>query len=287
MITVVGGTGFIGGAVVRALEAAGRGPVRAASRRTGLDATRPETLRGALDGTDVLIQSLQFPTHPVEVPRRGWTYEHFDGMGTENLVVEARRAGVRRYVYISGAGVRGGRREAWFRAKHRAEEAVRTSGIPYTIFRPSWVYGPGDRSLNKFVAFARYLPFFPMIGTGREKVAPLYVDDIAAAVVRSLDEPRAAGAVFELGGPEVLEMREVVQTIVRVLGIRRPYPIVPHPKPFMKLVAWFLEFLPTPPLSRDAIDFVTMEEPVDDRPAREVLGWNPRRLEDALRLYLS
>ena len=288
-ITVVGGTGFIGGAVVRALEAAGRNekaPVRSVSRRTGLDVTRPETLRGALDGTGTLVQALQFPTHPVEIPRRGWTYEHFDGLGTENLVAEAKRAGVRRYVYVSGAGVRPGRREAWFRAKHRAEEAVRTSGIPWTILRPSWVYGPGDRSLNKFVAFVRYLPFFPMIGTGEEKVAPLFVDDLAALVVRALDDPRTVNAVFEVGGPEAIEMNEIVRTLVRVLGVRRPYPIVPHPKSFMKTVAWFLEFPPTPPLSRDAVDFVTMEEPVDDRAARDVLGWNPRRLEEALRAYL-
>lgn len=285
MIVVAGGTGFIGGAVVRALARAGRG-VRAASRRTGLDVGRPETLGPALAGATTVVQALQFPTHPVEIPRRGWTYEAVDGAGTERLIEAARAAGVRRYIYLSGAGAGRGRPEPWFRAKDRAEAAVRASGLDWTILRPSWVYGPGDRSLQRFVAFVRYLPFFPMIGDGRTRVAPLFVDDLAALVVRALDEPRAVGRAFDLGGPEDLEMRDVVRTMVRVLGVRRPYPIVPHPKPFMKAVAAVLELLPTPPLSRGMIDFVTMEAPVDDREARHLLGWRPRRLEEALQTYL-
>lgn len=286
-VTVISGSGFIGGAIVRSLRDAGFHNVHTAGRSTGVDVTRPDTLATCLQGTATLIQSLQFPSHPVEIPRRGWTYELIDAQGTESLVVAARTAGIKLYVYLSGAGVRPGRREAWFTAKYRAEEAIRSSSIPYIIFRPSWVYGPADRSLNKFVNFVRHLPFFPMIGNGRETVAPVYVEDLARVVVRALDEPRALNQVFELGGPDELSMRQIVQIIVRVLGVRRPYPIVPIPKWSMKIVASLLEFLPTPPLSRGAVEFVTMQETVSDSRARDILGWNPRSLDAALRTYLN
>ncbi|MFS8641342.1 MAG: SDR family NAD(P)-dependent oxidoreductase, partial [Symbiobacteriaceae bacterium] len=162
VVLVAGGTGFIGSHLVRRLAEDGhrvivmsRDPERARQRvpqgvevRRG-DVTDAASLDPAVEGAEVVVCAVQFPNHPVENPRRGYTYVRVDGEGTVRLVGAARRAGVRRFIYISGAGTREGQTKPWFIAKLMAEKAVRESGIPYTIFRPSWVYGPEDRSLNK------------------------------------------------------------------------------------------------------------------------------------------
>jgi NADH dehydrogenase len=210
----------------------------------------------------VVISTVQFPNHPVENPRKGYTYMAVDGEGTERLVSAAKAAGVRRFVYLSGAGTRPGQTAPWFLAKLRAEKAIRESGIPYTIFRPSWVYGPEDRSLNKFVTFARMLPFIPVIGNGRTEVQPVFVADLAEAVAMSVTMEKAAGNVYEIGGPQALTMDEIIRTMLRSMGKRRP--LLHSPAGLMKLATWPLTLLPTPPLSPSAVDFVLMEEPVDN-----------------------
>ncbi|WP_374713448.1 complex I NDUFA9 subunit family protein [Symbiobacterium terraclitae] len=283
VVLVAGGTGFIGSHIVRRLLADGhrviamsRSPGRAQGRlpegvelRRG-DTADASTLGTALEGVEVVVAAIQFPNHPVENPRRGHTYVKVDGEGTVRLVEAARRAGVRRFVYMSGAGTREGQTKPWFLAKLMAEKAVRESGIPYTIFRPSWVYGPEDRSLNKFAAFARVLPFVPVIGSGRTRVQPLYVGDLAAAVAASLGTEAAVNQTYEIGGPEELTMDEIIRTMLRVMGRRRP--LLHAPAGLVKLAAWPLQILPAPPLSPAAVDFVLMEEPVDNTAVLRDLG---------------
>ena len=124
-------------------------------------------------------------------------------------------AGVKRIVYLSGAGTRGGRAEPWFRAKWTAEEAIRGSGLEYVILRPSWIYGKHDRSLNKFVAFVRYLPVVPVIGDGKARVQPALVDDIGRVAALAVDESAATNREFELGGPRALSMDAIIRTVQR------------------------------------------------------------------------
>jgi NADH dehydrogenase len=288
---VNGGTGFIGRAAAAALAGAGH-EVRALSRRAagatapGIalirgDVFDPASLAAPLEGCEAVVHCVQFPNHPVENPRRGFTYERYDAEGTENAAAAAVRAGARRFLYLSGAGVRAGRTEPWFRAKWRAEEAVRASGLEWTILRPSWVYGPGDRSLSRFVSFARRLPFMPMIGDGRGRVQPLHVDDLARVAAAALGHPRAPGRVFDAGGPETLTMREILGTILRVLGLGKP--ILPQPVWAVKGAARLLRLLPAPPLSPDAVDFILQENLVDTRDMTEILGVRARTLDEGLR----
>jgi len=293
VVLVAGGTGFIGSHIVRRLAADGhrviamsRSPDRARDRlpegvelRRG-DTTDASTLGPALAGVEVVVATVQFPNHPVENPRRGYTYVKVDGEGTVRLVDAARRAGVRRFIYLSGAGTREGQTKPWFIAKLMAEKAVRESGIPYTVFRPSWVYGPEDRSLNKFATFARVLPFVPVIGSGRTRVQPLHVDDLAAAVAASIANPMAANQTYEIGGPEELTMDEIIRTMLRVMGRRKP--LLHAPAGLMKAATWPLQFLPAPPLSPGAVDFVLMEEPVDNTAALRDLEINLTPLAEGL-----
>jgi uncharacterized protein YbjT (DUF2867 family) len=223
-----------------------------------------ESLRQAMAGVDVVVNAVQFPNHPVQKPGKGHTYMQIDGAGTIAQVEAAKEMDVKRFVYISGAGVSEEKTAPWFRAKWAAENAVTQSSIPYTIFRPSWAYGPEDRTLNKMATFARILPFIPIIGDGQTQIQPVYVQDIANALALSLSADAAVNQTYEIGGPEALTMDEIVRTMLRVMGKRRP--LVHHPEWFMKLVTIPLQLLPAPPLSPEAIDFVTMEAPVDIGP---------------------
>jgi uncharacterized protein YbjT (DUF2867 family) len=299
MILVAGGTGFVGSGIVRELAHRGK-PVAVLTRNAAKAATRfphieveyregdvryPAGLAAAVQGAEVIIGCVQFPNSPIENQRRGYTFEETDAAGTERLVEAAKAAGVQRYIYVSGAGAAADANYHWFRAKWRAETAVRDSGITYVILRPSWVYGPEDRSLNRFLGLSRYLPFVPIIGVGsRQRLQPVFIDDLGWAVAEAVDNQAADNKVFEIGGPEVLTMQEIVRTGLEILGRRRF--LLPVPKTLMKAQASLLRFLPRPPLTPDAIDFITMDGLADSSELVETLGLRLTPLRDGLATYL-
>jgi len=300
LILVVGGTGFVGGGIVREVSRRGkavavltRDTTKAAGRFPGLgveyrqgDVREPSTLGGAMQGIDTVIGCAQFPNSPIENPGRGYTFEEVDAKGTENLVEAAKDAGVRRYVYLSGAGAAPDAPYHWFRAKWRAETAVRESGIPYVVFRPSWVYGPEDKALNRFLGMARFLPFVPLIGAaGKQRLQPVFVDDVARAVAEALDNPVAENKTFEIGGPEVLRMTQIVRTALEVAGKRRL--LLSAPKAVMKNVARVVQFMPGRPLTPDAVEFITMDALADPAEVQRKLGLKMTPLREALATYLG
>ena len=296
-VAVAGGTGFVGGAIAHELFQRGeqvvvlshrgedaRGSLPDAVELRAADVTKRDGLEQALSGVDALVISLAFPNLPVEAPRRGRTFAQVDACGAERLVDAARAAGVRHIVYMSGAGAAKDAERHWFRAKWRAEEAVRGSGRDWTIVRPSWIYGPDDVSLNRFIGFAQRLPVVPMTNLGRQLLAPVFVEDVAALVADSLRAPNARNEVFEIGGPDTLRMRDVIAHALRVAGLSRP--IVPGPSLLIKLGVAPLALLPEPPLSPGAIDFINQPAAVDVAP---LLARMPRRLtslDDGLSTYL-
>jgi uncharacterized protein YbjT (DUF2867 family) len=299
MILVAGGTGFVGGGIVR--ELAGRGkPVAVLTRNAAKAATRfphiqveyregdvgdPASLAAAVQGAEVVIGCVQFPNSPIENRRRGYTFEETDAAGTECLAEASKTAGVQRYIYVSGAGASPDSKYHWFRAKWRAETAVRDSGITYVIFRPSWVYGPEDRSLNRFLTMSRFLPFVPIIGVGsRQRLQPVFIDDLGWAVAEAVDNRAADNKVFEIGGPEVLTMKEIIRTGLEVLDRRRF--LLPVPKVLMKTQSALLQFLPGPPLTPDAVDFITMDGLANSSELVETLGVRLRTLREGLATYL-
>ena len=297
-VAVAGGSGFVGGGIALELHRRGHRVVvlshRGESARGGLpdaveireaDVADPATLAPALQGVDSLVIALAFKNLPMESPRRGQTFELVDAQGTERLVAAAGEAGVGRVVYISGAGAAPDAERHWYRAKWRAEEAVRSSGLEWTIVRPTWIYGPRDVALNRFLGFARRLPFVPMTNLGRQRLAPVFIDDVGRLVADSLVDGAAVGQVFELGGPEALSMREIIGRALGAAGIRRP--ILPGPAPLLKLAALPLQLLPTPPLTPDAVDFINQPAVVDTQP---LLARMPRRLtplDEGLATYLG
>jgi NADH dehydrogenase len=300
MILVAGGTGFVGGGIVRELARRGndvavltRDVEKARRCFPGLDIRYRQgdvrdtgSLKTALQGVDVVAGCQQFPTSPIENPGRGYTFDEIDAKGTDHLVQAAKNAGVKRYIYLSGAGASADAKYHWFRAKWRAETAVRESGIPYVILRPSWIYGPEDRSLNRFLRMARFLPFVPLIGAvGKQRLQPVFIDDVVRAVAESADNTTADNQTFEIGGPEVLTMREIVRTALQVAGKRRL--LLSAPKSVMKLAASILQFMPGRPLTPYAVEFITMDALADPAEVERKLGLKMTPLREALATYLG
>lgn len=294
-VIVAGGTGLMGEAIVRALRTAGHQVTvlsRSGAPRTpdpsltyvSGDVTRPNTLEGKLAGFDALVDAVQFPNSPIENPRKGYTFERFDLNGTRALVDAAKAQGRPHYIGLSGVGAAEDAEYHWLRYKWQEEQHIKDSGLPYTIFRPSWAYGPDDVSLNRFLGFARFLPFVPVIGDGKIRLNPVFVDDVGTHVAAALSTPGARDRLFEIGGPEVLTMDEIIRTALRVSGKRRF--LLHQPKSLMKLVAGVAQHFPGRPLTPDAIDFITMDPIADIGPLRETFRLPLTPLEEALRTYL-
>lgn len=296
-IAVAGGTGFLGRYITRALldsghevtvlsrnaETSGISQLMGANATKG-DVTDPTSLTGKLDGADAVVGVVQFPNYPMEVPRKGLTFDRYDRQGTENLIAEAERAGVSSYVYISGAGADPVSPATWYRAKGRAEQALRDSSLRATILRPSWAYGPEDKALNKFVQIARFSPVVPRIGLRKQLVRPVFVEDVATAVAR-IFERDAWDETYEIGGPDVLGMDEVIATMLDVTGMRRL--VVPVPKVLPKLATAPLVLLPKPPMTPGGIEFAVQDGLVDTTALERDLDIHSRSLRDGLTTYLA
>src|SRR5690606_27859743 len=136
------------------------------------------------------------------------------------------------------------------------------SGLEWVIVRPTWVFGPEDQSLNRLLGFTRYLPFLPLFGDGEQAMQPVFIEDVGAVLADAATKPEAANQVFEIGGPEVMTMNEVLKTGMDVAGRKRP--ILHQPMFIGKLAGTVASLLPTPPLSADAVDFIASPAVADN-----------------------
>ena len=325
MILVSGATGFMGSAITRHLLKAGY-HVRAMSRsaeqgrevfrrwpegRTALEeqrltfisanVTSPETLPPAVADVDVVIQAAQFRGAPIEDPSTGNTYMDVDRNGTLNLLAAVGQvygaatagpdmvrypAGAPRFMYVSGVSVVPDSPYDWVEAKWQAEEAIRGSGLDYSIVRACWAFGPDDHSLNRLLGYSEILPFVPVFGRGREKITPLYVEDLGRLLARMVAEPDAArNATLPLGGPDVFTMNQMLRLGLRIIG--KPQRIFHIPKPVAKLQGALLQRLRGRILTAAAVDFITQGGVADPDPVEKCFpGFETTAFEDALRTYL-
>jgi NADH dehydrogenase len=295
---VSGGTGFVGSAIVQELLRRG-GTVavlgRAADRvraRFGADVDARQAdvrdagaLAGALQGVDVVVNAVQFPGSPIENRRKGWTFEEVDLKGTRHQVDAAKAAGARRFVYVSGVGASKDSDKHWNRYKWEAEKYVRDSGMEWVVLRPTWIFGPDDVSLNRFLGFAKFLPFVPMFGDGEQEMQPVFIDDIGRIGADAASRPEAANELFEAGGPEVMTMNDVVRTALEVQGKERR--LLHQPAAIGKVLGRVASLLPSPPLSADAIEFITHAAVADNTRLLAVLQPRLTPLREGLATYLA
>jgi uncharacterized protein YbjT (DUF2867 family) len=284
-VALAGGSGFIGRAIARRLLAGGinvrvltRNPDSARARLdlpgvefVGVDIGLPALLKQGLRGADALVDAIQFDGYPVENPRRGLTFERIDYGGAIALIAAAKQAGVQQFIYISGAAADENSTHPGFRAKGRAERAIRESGLTYTIFRPSLVYGLEDKVVNGLARALRLAPVFGVPGTGGQKIQPVLVDDLAACVVLAVSG-RGRNGTYEIGGPDLMTFDEMMRIIMDASGHRRP--LFHIPEGIMRGVGGLLEKLPKPLLSRDAVTFVTADNACNIKPLIDEFGIN-------------
>jgi uncharacterized protein YbjT (DUF2867 family) len=292
VILVTGGTGFVGGHVVHALRADGK-EVRCLvrDRRRGErlqawgcelvegDVTRPESLHAAAAGCDTVV-------HLVAI-RQGRP-EHFQRImidGTRSLLAAAKEAGVQRFVHMSALGTGAETKDLvpYYHAKWQMEQEVKSAGIPYVVFRPSFVFGKDGGILPTFAKLARIAPVTPIVGSGTQRIQPIWADDVGAYFSKAVDLEAATDRTFELGGPEAVTWNEFWERLKRVRGIRRPS--VPVPIGLMKLNALVTERLPgNIPLTRVLLKMLQAgDNDVADASAAEIFGLPLVALDEQLR----
>ena len=268
MILVTGAAGFVGRHVTRMLVGRGervRALVRDAAGAARLDdvdcelahgdVSDPVSLREALTGADAVVHLVAIITG------RPADFERVMTRGTANLLTAAQEAGVGRVVYMSALGTSEQTKDSvpYYRAKWACEQAVTASGISHAILRPSFVFGPDGGALPRFLRIARLAPVTPVMGSGRQRIQPIWVDDLAGAVAATLIGP-PAGGVIELGGPDVVDWNELWSLLKSAQGARRP--ALHFPTWLMRPQALVLERLPGAPLTRDQLTMLSLGDNV-------------------------
>ena len=274
LVTVFGGSGFIGRSVVRALCKRDY-RVRVAVRRPELAGHLQPV--GKVGQIHAVQANLRYPAS-VEAAMRdshvainlvgilaeggAQTFDAVQAAGAGTVAKAASAVGAR-MVHVSAIGADENSPSRYARTKAAGEKAVLSATPMATILRPSVVFGPEDQFTNRFASLARMSPMLPLIGGGVTRLQPVYVGDVATAVADAVDGKTKAGATYELGGPEVLTMREIMQIILATIERRRM--LVALPFGLAKLQALFLQFAPGPlKLTPDQVELLRVDNVVSD-----------------------
>ena len=258
-VLVTGGTGFVGPHVVRAIAATGNDLkllVRDSTRSRELpgqpvvgEMTNTVSLQHAVEDVDAVVHLVAIRQGPDE------RFKRVMEQGTRDLVAAANEAGAKRFILMSALGTNEDTKDLvpYYHGKWEMEQAVKGSGLEHVIFRPSFVFGREGGILPTFRKLAKLTPVTPIIGSGEQKIQPIWVDDVAAYFAAALEKQAAANKTFELGGPDAISWNEFWQRLRTSLGIRRR-PSIHVPVGLMRVNALVTERLPgNIPLTRDLL----------------------------------
>lgn len=301
LVTIFGGSGFLGRHLTQALSKRGW-RVRAAVRRPDLaghlqplgmvgqihavqaNLRFPDSVARAVDGADAVVNL-------VGILHEGGrqTFSAVQAQGPRIVAEAAAKAGVESLVQVSAIGADPNSPADYARSKAAGEAATLAAFPTAVIMRPSIVFGPEDQFFNRFADMARFLPFLPLIGGGETKFQPVYVGDVAEAIARALEGAAKPGATYELGGPEVKSFKALLEYILAVTGRSRP--LVPLPFPVARLQASVMELLPSPMLTVDQVrmletDNVVSAEAIAAKRNLAGLGVTPTTIEAVVPSYL-
>lgn len=302
LITIYGGSGFIGRHVVRAIAKTGA-RMRVAVRRPELtghlqplgsvgqinavqaNVRFPDSLLAAADGVDGVVNlvGILFPTGRQ-------SFRAVQDEGARHVAGAARAAGAKALVHISAIGASRDAPSVYARTKAEGEEAVKDVFPDAVILRPSIVFGPEDDFFNRFAKLARIAPALPLIGGGRTRLEPVFAGDVAKAVIAGLTGRAEGGAPYELGGPEVLTLKDVMERVLAYTMRKRL--LVPVPFWLAKLKGAFLQLLPSPLLTLDQVrllqtDNVVSEAAIKAGRTLEGLGIEPVAVAAVVPGYLE
>jgi len=302
LVTVFGGSGFVGRHVVRALAKRGY-RIRVAVRRPDLagflqplgnvgqisfvqaNLRYRKSVDSAVQGADHVINCVGIL---FESGRN--TFDSVQEFGAR-AVAEAARAVGAGMTHVSAIGADANSESVYARTKGRAEKAVRDTVPNAVILRPSIVFGPEDGFFNKFAEMARFSPFLPLVGGGNTKFQPVYVTDLANAVVQSVDGKLDAGKIYEIGGPEVLTFRNCLEIMLKTIDRKRT--LLPLPFGVASMIGSIASLVPfiTPPLTSDQVILLKSDNVVSDAAITEGrtlqgMGIAPTMVEAVLPSYL-
>jgi uncharacterized protein YbjT (DUF2867 family) len=289
LVTVFGGTGFLGRRVVERLGAAGA-RVRVAVRHTTegvpsqggdvevvyADVRDGTTVAQAVRDSDAVVNAVGLYVEQGEA-----TFQAVHVDGAQEVARAAREAEIPRLVHLSGIGADVNSESSYVRSRALGELAVREACTQATILRPSVLFGRGDALFRSLAAITRISPVFPLFGDGSTRLQPVFVGDVAEAVVKTVGSPSGSGKVYELGGPRVYRYKELVELVLVHLKRRRV--LVPVPFFVWEIQASLLGIFPNPPLTRDQVILMRRDNVVSDTALTFAdLSITPRRVEAEL-----
>ncbi len=297
VVTVFGGTGFLGRRVVRHL-CRHEFSVRIASRH-------PERSRGLFGSDDPQLQSVEADIHDpravadalagaygvvnavgLYVERGRETFHSVHVEAAQRIAAQARRAGVERLAHVSGIGADPASASLYIRKRGEGELAVRAAFADAILIRPAVMFGPDDAFLTTILELLRRLPIYPMFGRGLTRLQPAYVEDVAAAIARTLRRAQTHAITFECGGPRVYSYEQLLRAVARQADLRPR--LMPLPFAAWHALARIAEMLPSPPITRNQVELMQVDNVSSpDMPGFEQLGISPHAVEDILRQMLS
>ncbi len=300
LVTVFGGSGFLGRHAVRALAKRGY-RIRVAVRRPELtgylqpmgrvgqihavqaNLRYPQSVAAALRDADIAVNLVG-----ILCERGRQRFDAIQAVGAEAVALAAQSAGAR-LVHVSAIGADAQSRSRYARSKAEGERRVLAAAPAATIMRPSIVFGPEDDFFNRFAALACIAPALPLPGGGHTRFQPVFAGDAAEAIALAVDGSTKAGTIYELGGPAVHTFRELMDFILATIERRRL--LVPVPFALLKLQAAFAQFLPGPPITPDQVEMLKRDNVVSDDARRdgrtlEALGILPDTIEAIVPTYL-
>jgi uncharacterized protein YbjT (DUF2867 family) len=300
-VLVTGGTGFVGTHLVNRLLQRGhevavlaRDPRKTRNRynrpveTVGGDVLDRESVAGAAAGRQAVV-------HLVGIihERGAQTFDRMHREATENAVAGAERAGVRRFLHMSAMGTSEDSPSEYGRTKAAGERAVRGSGLAWTIFRPSIIFGPGDGFVSLLAPIVRRNPgFIPVIGPGTTRFQPVSIYDVTRVFADALERPETAGKAYEVGGPDVLTLNDIYREIAAAVG-KAGKPLIHFPIWYGRLLARAFEalarrgVLDAPPLTRDQLESLSRDNTGDIVPTLADFPGEWRRFAPGIREYLS
>ena len=296
LVTVFGGTGFLGRHAVRALAKAGhriRVAVRYPNKGIFLppmghvgqialvkcDVRETDQVESTAAGAEAIINLTGL------LYQRGeQSFEAIHITAAETIAKAAKTSGAAALVHVSAIGADKDAESSYAASKGEGEARVRAAFPEATILRPSIVFGPEDDFFNRFAALARVLPALPLIGGGHTRFQPVFVGDVAAAILRCAEDPSLGGKIYELGGPATYSFKELLELILRETGRKRL--LVPVPFALATLQAIFLQFAPKPLLTPDQVTLLKSDNIVTGANGLTALGIAPTSVEAEVPAYL-
>lgn len=263
-------------------------PARIEFRSTGFDRVTvvhadvrdQASVAAAVAGADAVVNAVS-----AYVEKAGVTFEAVHVKGAETVAREAVAAAVARLVLVSGLGANPSSSSPYIRARGRGELVVRQAFPGATIVRPGAMFGPGDALFSTVSKLARLLPAVPLIG-GATRLQPVFVEDVAAAIAHILSDPGTVGETYELAGPGVYTLRELIEITLRFTGKRRL--IIPVPFAVAEIQARLLELLPNPPLTTGQVDLLKTDNLGSGTlPGLRALNIEPRTVEEVVPTYIG